>query len=288
MRRPALTFLCLLLTLVSTASAEEKPAWGSSRIQVEGADYELRCRRVDATLQHGWPGELFVYRVYRNGTFLHSEEREGAGRFAGCVYSHAEDAPVVAEPFPDAKDARGWMLLSGAICGNTHSRRVCLITVTDRESDHRVPDTYLESRFVSKFRPVTRRRGDEVEVWTSEQEWGGTGTAGSFMVPALRIVDRGGRVRRARLPSDVESWPDDADGQGWAGLLIAGLREESADLMRVGLDRVTWHGDGMSTFLEQHDLPQSREAMNELVEAVADVHDARARVDRLAGRYFPD
>ena len=45
--------------------------------------------------------------------------------------------------------------------------------VTERESSYSDPDTYRETRFVSKFRPVLRRTEEGIEVWTSSrvQSW---------------------------------------------------------------------------------------------------------------------
>lgn len=173
-----------------------------------------------------------------------------------------------ARPFPDEKQPIGWLLEVGAICGNTFSHRVRLITIAEHG------DGYREATFESKYAPIIRRRGDRVEIWGFTQHWGAGGTASSLFLPYLHVVLPDGAIARAALPPDVAAWPKLEYGLSPKSRFVAGVMQENPALLRAVLK--DWAHPPPIDQPDPFGLPYGREALTEIATAVEDLVRARA------------
>lgn len=263
----------LLLALLSATPARAAPGAHVhvSAIDVGGVRYSIRTVARDATLKHALPGVLVHYTVRCEGRVLPPQDVDG-GRLVGCRYGRGALGEYHARPFPDAERPLGWILQVGAICGNTFSHRVRLVTLP---MSARKAETYGETTFQAKEPPLVRRVDDTVEVWSTRQDWGGGGTATSIFVPELRIVTADGRIEAGRLPADVRTWPEAKLGRSPRERFVAGVHQANVALLEQVVSRWDNAGDGA------HDgfgLPRGRAALTRIVEAVRALERAEARV----------
>lgn len=266
----------VLLALVATPSpALSEPGEQTLGFERGGHRFELRVTAREATLQPGLLGQLLLYTVRRDGVFVHPESAEG-GRLLGCVRSVAASQDYLFDAFPAGSQPLGWMLGTGAICGNTSSLLVTLVLPAGSAGS----PTYAETTFEAKARPETRGVGDDLEVWSVRQWWGKGGTGTSVFVPERRRVLPDGRVHLAPLDPDWSTWHPSVTGTSFGGAFVAGLEQENAPLMRQAVLKLM--GDDSAkpcAWSQAVGLPSTHQGLLELVEAVADVTRAK---DRLA------
>jgi hypothetical protein len=273
--RQAHVFLSIgVIALVGTPClARDATGPRISGFVADGHRHELRVTAREATIRPWLLGQLLLYTVSRDGKFVHPERPDG-GRLLGCVRAVGGTEAYLLEPFPDAPAPRGWMLGVGAACGNTSSS---LVTLVMPGMDVGEP-TYFETSFESKFKPVARRLGDDVEVWSARQWWGRGGTSSSVFVPECRIVAPDGRVRLKVLDADWSRWPVGFRDPGFGALFVAGLEQENPTLMRRALDVFCVEEDAMRDWTTAVGLPAERTLLLQLTDAVGEVARAKARL----------
>ena len=231
------------------------------------------------------------YNVFRNNNSIYPSSK-GGGKFEGCGINNVSWKSL-------GKPQIGWMLVFKGICGNTNSYNVLVVVPNE--------DNYVSQQFSSKETPsVKYTRGGNICIWSSYQEWGQTGTAGSFFVPELRMViqnilmfreiyraqeqgktgvaesfpvpepgtvipaflkDR--EIYHAPLPGNVMEWPKALPYRSFLGDFYAGLRDLDADVMRSALkayDKINYD------WLKDQGLPDSEKGLKELTDKIASVH----------------
>jgi hypothetical protein len=175
------------------------------------------------------------------------------------------------------------------ICGNTNSYNVLVVVPNE--------DTYVSQQFSSKEMPSLKYTGDgNICIWSSYQEWGQTGTSGSFFVPELRmviqnhIIFRG--IYRVPLPGNVMEWPRGLPYRSFLGDFYAGLRDLDADVMRSALKA---YDETNYDWLKDQGLPDSEKGLKELTDKIASVHKIKPSLNGIGlpwahyfQRYFPN
>lgn len=258
--RAALLFGLLFLAKASWANSA-----GSEEYQLGEHVYKLTWQASKVTTeQYGRGSTKVLYSVYRDGSFIHPKTLNG-GTVLGCHMTSPEQ--VNWQPLGEPQV--GWILLLSSICGNTHSYRV-LVVVPDKEE-------YVSAQFTAKTEPIIQQfTADEINIWSTYQEWGQTGTAGSFFVPELRqirLAESATYLTCAPFPSDVKEWPK-LPYRSFTGDFFAGLKARDSKVMRSALDR---YQDIDFEWLRMQGLPGSVHDLQELVRII-DISDAAIRL----------
>jgi hypothetical protein len=265
------------LAFVGPAHAGEPPADDAatfrSEFEREGVRFTIEGRVRQVTLASG-PGELVCYSVRMDGRFVHPERADG-GRLIGCRYGERD---VRATLFPDARQPLGWMLSTGSICGNTHSRRVALVTVPRQERGG-FAGTYVETTFDCKRTPLFRPAASGLEVWAEEQDWGRGGTSSSIVVPFAWLVPQVGHPRRLPLPEDWTLWHPDLDKPHFLSVYVAGRNEGQAGLMRAAVRSL--YLPESEPWYAAFGLPTDPERLLKAAQVVELAAQARAELQRL-------
>jgi hypothetical protein len=264
---------CLILVAgsgVGVAAPPDGPGVHRNAFERGGCRYEIRAVAVDASLGFS-SGQRIAYTVRRDGKFVHPNDPDG-GRLVGCRYAIHDPLDLYLAPFPDAEQPVGWVMSTGARCGNGFEQRVRLVIPPNPENS--TSDGYVEATFVAKFGVRFRRTEAGIEVWSSRQVWGNGGTSSSVVVPECRLVDGQGDVRSAPLDPDWRTWglPED-EPVCFPTVYLAGLFEGNVALMRRALSSL--HVPEFSGWCTQFGLPADREGLRELCDAV----EARAAAD---------
>jgi len=212
------------------------------------------------TGEYGYPTTKVSYSVFRNNVFMHPTTTTG-GSVYGCHMTPPES--VLWRKL--GKPQIGWMLILSDICGNTNSYKVLVVVPQE--------DLFASYEFTSKQIPIVwSNEGVEISIWSSYQEWGNTGTSGSFFVPELREVDFIDGITCPPLPSDVRDWPKELPYRSFLGDYYAGLRSLNADVMRSALDAYNEIGFDR---LELHGLPKSKKGLTELANKIEPMHELK-------------
>ena len=263
----------LVLCLVAVAGSSRDTVTRTSRFTTEDGVFELRLKMREATTGYYWGRSTRCdYSVYRNGEFLHPAQLEG-----GTTIGDGDVPPgrVRVETISDGTDTVGWMIGVGGICGNTFSWKWTLV----RPTKDWMGCGYEVCSFLAKDEPIVRRRDGVLEVWTQYQEWGLTGTAGSFFVPELRTVplrmDERHGIRKVSLPADTDDWAE-LEYPSPLGSFVAGASQLNPDLMEAVVAECT--ADYMEHFA-MHELPTTREG---LLAMAQDVRRTKALRQRLS------
>jgi hypothetical protein len=266
--------VALLAFVAPAGGAEPEDAVDfRSAFEREGLRFALEGRARRVTLASG-PGELACYAVRVDGRFLHPERADG-GRLVGCRFG-ALDVRVAILGSEGAP--LGWVLETGSICGNTHSRRVVLVTVP-RGADGGAGADYVETVFDCKRAPVCRPTSAGLEVWAEVQDWGRGGTATSILVPFVWLVPPDGRPRRVPLPEDWTSWHPELAAPHFLSAFVAGKQEGCAALMRAAVHRL--HDPANEGWYAAFGLPADARRLAEAADAVERLAAARADLERL-------
>jgi hypothetical protein len=207
------------------------------------------------TGRYGFPSTKVMYSVHRNNKFMHPESLAGGVVF-GCSMTRPK-----AVSWKELGDPQiGWMLALSDICGNTHSYKILIVVPKNKYN-------YISYDFTSKKLPIIQSTASgDVRIWSSYQEWGKTGTAGSFFVPELRVVNQREGIYCVPLPSNVTHWPKALPYRSFLGDFYAGLRNLDADVMQSALNA---YSDIDFDWLKMQDLPESRGSLMKLTDRIA-------------------
>ena len=262
----------LVLCLVAAAGRTEKAVTRTSGFTTRHGVFELRVKMAEATTgYYGGSSTGCDSSVYRNGTFVHPAQLEG-GTTIGDGY--VPPSSVRIGTISDGGETVGWMVGVGGICGNTFSWKWTLIRPAKDFGDWQ----YEVCTFLAKDEPTVRRRGDVLEIWTQYQEWGLTGTAGSFFVPELRTIpldmDEDWGIREANLPTDTNDWAELAHSSP-VGSFVAGASQLNPGLMEAVAREC--REEDMEHF-GMHGLPTTHEGLRAMA---AEVRRTRALRERL-------
>jgi hypothetical protein len=223
------------------------------------AQFKLNATIKSVSVKKATPGVLIEYSVFKNGKFLHPDSEEG-GRLLGCAYGYKSLPEDMVLPLAVNNKQDGWILSVGAICGNTFSRKIHLITVHPKGEEYHVKEVQ------SKYSPNLRKSKKGIEIWTAYQEWGAGGTAGSFLVPRLYLAkedDSDSVVVRENLDSDITTWQQFKDFPfAFPSYFVAGMNEMNPDLMNNAIEKA--FKDENSEWYKDVGLPENRKAAKEV------------------------
>lgn len=123
--------------------------------------------------------------------------------------------------------------------------------------------------FLAKYDPLVHVVDGETQVWSSYQEWGGTGTARSFLVMEMReilISDNGkAEVRLGKLDPDLSQWPT-MDLMSFLGVFVAGASNLNPELMEAALKHM-YRPEERNWYME-HGLPGDVAGLAHLIDGV--------------------
>lgn len=236
---------------------------GEESFERNGINFRLTWKASKVTTDlYGLSTTKVLFSVYRNNILIHPEV-EGGGKSSGCHMTAPEEVKweVLGKP------QIGWLLSLSGICGNTHSFKHLM--VIPQGDGHRLK--YLAYEFIAKETPIIRNtKNGDVHIWTTYQEWGKTGTWGSFFVPELRMVSlsptKTYKISCPPLPHDVRLWPRELPYRSFIGDFYAGQIRSDAAVMRSALNE---YEKLDFEWLQKQGLPGSKKGLLELATSVS-------------------
>ncbi len=270
----ALTFVCAWLCAPARTDPDRTRQTldvVTDRLQTTGGTWVLRAEPADVTYAQGRPGICVRYSVRLDDRFVHPDE--GGGRLLGCRDSRQSQPALHVDRL--AQPGRGWVLSVEAGCGANGRFSRCAVIAVDAGSPTRSP-SYHETQFESSWEPRTRTVENHVEIWGAHQAHGiRGGNSSSIYVPFCFRLAPDGRLDRLTLQADCRSWlVPEGTTVGFLPAFIAGLREESPDLMERAM-RDLFTPDAATWAAEWWGLPAERAGYEDLVHDVRSVCAAR-------------
>lgn len=259
---PCLTLLLVALTSLGSpiARAEwpsNKPVTMTNEFKMNGKTYKIVGRARQGGSARSFERIWIEYSVYEGKKFIHPT-RGGGGTLFGCSPTWPVSLPNdFIAPLKVGDRQLGWLLKTGGICGNTYSAKYQL--VVPPLSPTASEQTYDWKEFVSKFDPILREQNKKVEIWYAYQEWGKSGTAGSFLP--------GFDSNPPKLSPDFKTWPKMDDmANGFPSLFVAGMVDDNPDVMEAATKQ--FFDEKAKENYEWAGLPSTRKAAEDAIDGM--------------------
>lgn len=265
--------LILLSSLTNSASADEETRRGQSYFKLGDLEFRLEWHASQiTTVRYGTNSRKVVYNVYGNKKQILPEALNG-GTVIGCSSPSSRDIIMRAVGKPQI----GWILSLGGICGATNHafKHIIILPSEMMRFGKRI---YFTFEIISPDTPVmVNLKNGNIQFWSTYQEWGKTGTYGSFFVPELRVLTSEDNYNMLcpSLPKNFGQWPNALKRRSFIGDYYAGLVDLNADVMLSALmsyDEIDFE------YLRLQGLPTKRKELQTLSEAVRTIRRLRSKI----------
>ncbi len=247
-------------------SAYDFPRVTSNSYAENKVNYELVCtyRRFKGDYRFSFVVEINDHRVKpSNGT---RHELTGCWDEFGVLLK-------IDHILSKDKKILGWTVDGlGSICGNTRSYTTFIIIPFE---DNTIQKFEIDSKAGLSFNPISAK---QIEVWYYYQEWGQTGTAGSFFVPKKQVLvfdaefDNHVQLSSGDLYKNIDflNKPliEDYLKPNYPGLFSAGLNAMDPDVLKYAFEN--HYKDEYVDWYKKQGLPVTLEELSSLIGVLGD------------------